>query len=54
MHNQFSLKTFFQVSTLTQILCDESEDLFQRYRAMFSLRNLGTEEAVDALGKGEI
>jgi deoxyhypusine monooxygenase len=26
--------------------------LFQRYRAMFSLRNLGTEEAVLALAEG--
>ena len=26
--------------------------LFQRYRAMFALRNIGTDEAVDALASG--
>lgn len=36
----------------TQLL-DESLPLFERYRAMFALRNLGTEEAVLALGDGE-
>ncbi|XP_056319726.1 deoxyhypusine hydroxylase [Danio aesculapii] len=35
----------------TQLL-DESLPLFDRYRAMFALRNLGTEEAVLALGDG--
>ncbi|KAM9480287.1 deoxyhypusine hydroxylase-like isoform 2-T2 [Salvelinus alpinus] len=35
----------------TQLL-DESLPLFERYRAMFALRNLGTEEAVLALGDG--
>ncbi|XP_016350517.1 deoxyhypusine hydroxylase-like [Sinocyclocheilus anshuiensis] len=33
-------------------LLDESLSLFDRYRAMFALRNLGTEEAVLALGDG--
>ncbi|KAA0714143.1 Deoxyhypusine hydroxylase [Triplophysa tibetana] len=33
-------------------LLDESLTLFERYRAMFALRNLGTEEAVLALGDG--
>lgn len=36
----------------TQLL-DESLPLFERYRAMFALRNLGSEEAVLALGDGE-
>lgn len=35
----------------TQLL-DESLPLFERYRAMFALRNLGSEEAVLALGDG--
>ena len=34
-------------------LLDESLSLFERYRAMFALRNLGTEEAVLALGDGK-
>ncbi|XP_066551902.1 deoxyhypusine hydroxylase [Amia ocellicauda] len=33
-------------------LLDESLPLFERYRAMFALRNLGTEEAVLALAEG--
>lgn len=36
------------------ILLDESLPLFERYRAMFALRNLGDEEAVLALGEGRI
>lgn len=36
----------------TQLL-DNSLPLFERYRAMFALRNLGSEEAVLALGDGE-
>ncbi|XP_060786906.1 deoxyhypusine hydroxylase [Neoarius graeffei] len=35
----------------TQLL-DENLPLFERYRAMFALRNLGSEEAVLALGDG--
>lgn len=31
---------------------DEKESLFARYRAMFSLRNLGTEESIVALAEG--
>lgn len=40
------------VSELRSILLDESLPLFERYRAMFALRNLGNEEAVLALGEG--
>lgn len=40
------------VSELRTQLLDESLPLFERYRAMFALRNLGTEEAVLALGDG--
>uniref|UniRef100_A0A8C2Z899 Deoxyhypusine hydroxylase n=1 Tax=Cyclopterus lumpus TaxID=8103 RepID=A0A8C2Z899_CYCLU len=39
-------------SELRSILLDESLPLFERYRAMFALRNLGSEEAVLALGDG--
>lgn len=42
------------VSELRTILLDESLPLFERYRAMFALRNLGNEEAVLALGEGRI
>lgn len=37
---------------LTQQLNDQSLPLFQRYRAMFRLRDLGTHEAIDALALG--
>ncbi|KAF1386063.1 hypothetical protein PFLUV_G00114270 [Perca fluviatilis] len=40
------------VPELRSILLDESLPLFERYRAMFALRNLGNEEAVLALGDG--
>lgn len=40
------------VEDLEKILLDDTLPLFQRYRAMFSLRNLGTTEAVKALAKG--
>ncbi|XP_075997747.1 deoxyhypusine hydroxylase [Genypterus blacodes] len=40
------------VSELRTILLDESLQLFERYRAMFALRNMGSEEAVLALGDG--
>lgn len=44
----FSQKT---VPDLKQILLDENASLFDRYRAMFSLRNLRTKDAVIALGE---
>lgn len=40
------------VEKLKKILMDESETLFDRYRAMFSLRNLATNESINALGEG--
>ncbi|XP_075935378.1 deoxyhypusine hydroxylase [Anarhichas minor] len=40
------------VSELRSVLLDESLPLFERYRAMFALRNLGSEKAVLALGDG--
>lgn len=42
------------VPELRSTLLDEALPLFDRYRAMFALRNIGTEEAVLALGDGEI
>ncbi|RKP07869.1 ARM repeat-containing protein [Thamnocephalis sphaerospora] len=39
-------------ATLGSILLDPSRPLFERYRAMFALRNIGTEEAVLELAKG--
>lgn len=38
------------VQTLKTILLNNGESLFERYRAMFALRNLQTNEAVEALG----
>nr|NVI76142.1 nero [Cucujiformia] len=38
------------VNELKNILLDENESLFERYRAMFSLRNLNTKESVEVLG----
>ncbi|XP_025075779.1 LOW QUALITY PROTEIN: deoxyhypusine hydroxylase [Pogonomyrmex barbatus] len=40
------------VNVLRNILLDESKSLFDRYRAMFSLRNLGTTESIIALSEG--
>uniref|UniRef100_A0A182MGH9 Deoxyhypusine hydroxylase n=1 Tax=Anopheles culicifacies TaxID=139723 RepID=A0A182MGH9_9DIPT len=40
------------VEELKLILMDESDTLFNRYRAMFALRNLRTEEATLALATG--
>lgn len=38
------------VAKLKATLLDENSTLFERYRAMFSLRNVRTKEAVEALG----
>jgi len=40
------------VGKLQSILLDESLPMFQRYRAMFSLRNLATDESVKVLATG--
>lgn len=40
------------VETLKRILLDENGDLFDRYRAMFTLRNLRTRESILALCQG--
>ncbi|XP_011143417.1 deoxyhypusine hydroxylase [Harpegnathos saltator] len=40
------------VDVLREILLDQSESLFNRYRAMFSLRNLGTTESILILTEG--
>lgn len=40
------------VDKLQQILCNRELRLFERYRAMFTLRNIGTEPAVHALVAG--
>lgn len=40
------------VDTLREILLNENKSLFDRYRAMFSLRNLGTKESILALTEG--
>nr|NVI76164.1 nero [Cucujiformia] len=39
------------VDELKSILIDENASLFNRYRAMFALRNIGSVEAITALGE---
>nr|NVI76118.1 nero [Cucujiformia] len=39
------------IALLKSILSDENSSLFDRYRAMFSLRNSGTPEAITVLGE---
>lgn len=41
------------VGRLREALLDEALPLFERYRAMFALRNVGGEEAALALAEGE-
>ena len=41
--------TVTEVPELRVILCDESAKMFQRMRALFALRNMGGDDAVDAL-----
>lgn len=45
-------KSTDKVENLQRILNDTNEPLFQRYRAMFRLRDLGTDEACLALASG--
>lgn len=40
------------LEALKDVYLDETKPLFIRYRAMFSLRNLGTTESINALGEG--
>ncbi|XP_035230884.1 deoxyhypusine hydroxylase-like [Stegodyphus dumicola] len=40
------------VNELESILLDESQTLYKRYQAMFSLRNMGTDDSALALAKG--
>uniref|UniRef100_A0A0M3JS13 Deoxyhypusine hydroxylase n=1 Tax=Anisakis simplex TaxID=6269 RepID=A0A0M3JS13_ANISI len=40
------------VKKLGEILVDASKSLWQRYEAMFALRNLNTDKAIEALSKG--
>ncbi|CAG8610116.1 3558_t:CDS:2, partial [Ambispora leptoticha] len=47
-----SISEIQSVPTLKQILIDETLPIFDRYRAMFALRNIGTTEAVLALSEG--
>jgi deoxyhypusine monooxygenase len=48
----FKKKEAKTVAQLEQILLDTSRSMFDRYRAMFALRNMETEESVAALAKG--
>lgn len=40
------------VKELEQILNDENETLFNRYKAMFSLRDIASPESITVLSKG--
>lgn len=40
------------IESLRLTMTDSALPLFERYRAMFALRNIGTDEAVDALASG--
>nr|MBE5726552.1 nero [Cucujiformia] len=44
--------THRNVTQLKSTLIDEKQSLFNRYRAMFALRNIGLPEAITALGEG--
>lgn len=44
--------TSTNIDELKEILLDENRSLFERYRAMFALRNIGTDEAVLAICEG--
>ena len=46
--------TLTKIDELKKILLDENQSLFERYRAMFALRNIGTDEAVLAICEGII
>jgi deoxyhypusine monooxygenase len=48
----FPLKEQKTVAQLQDMLLDTTLPLYKRYQAMFSLRNIGTEEAVLALALG--
>lgn len=42
------------IEELKRTMMDEKKSLFERYRAMFSLRNLGTTESINSLAEGEV
>lgn len=48
----FPVSDYSSVKELESILLDDKKPLFQRYRAMFTLRNMGTESAALAIAKG--
>lgn len=44
--------TSTNVEELQKTLLDETKSMWDRYRAMFALRNLNTNESIEALAKG--
>ena len=46
------IKDYDSIKDLQCILLDDNESLFKRYRAMFSLRNMGTDSAALVLANG--
>ncbi|CCD24464.1 deoxyhypusine monooxygenase NDAI_0D01500 [Naumovozyma dairenensis CBS 421] len=47
-----SLETQMSIPDLQTLLNDQKAPIFERYRAMFRLRDLGSTEAIDALASG--
>lgn len=52
MHDTSSAATELSIAELRERLLDSKRSLFERYRAMFTLRNIGSREAVLALADG--
>lgn len=42
------------IDKLSSVLTDSAKSLWERYQALFRLRNIGTEESVQTLAKGFI
>jgi deoxyhypusine monooxygenase len=49
-HITSTAATVEEITELGRILCNESDSLFQRYRAMFTLRNINSAESAIELG----
>ncbi|CCF58181.1 hypothetical protein KAFR_0E00270 [Kazachstania africana CBS 2517] len=47
-----ALNKDYKIKELQELLCNQDKPLFERYRAMFRLRDIGTTEAVSALATG--
>lgn len=50
----FLIDSHSSVDELLQVLCDGTASIYERYKAMFSLRNMGNEASVAALCEGMV